>query len=399
MKILQLAPQFPFPYIDGGKISIANTFKYLSEMNCDITFFAFSDQNISKEYIKEAENYGQVIIYPYSTKNTAKRIFKSVLDSYPIYLRKHINSDICSFIDKVIEQNKFDFIHADHSSMAPLALYIKNKYNIPSSIRLHNVEYKIWQRYADNLPFYSPKKFYVNRQAKLLKNAEVEIYRQSDVCFSITNLDRQAALAISPDANVVNVNAGVNIDEWSPQSTKKHINELIFASNFHWVHNVDAIDWFIENVMTELHNQFPEISLILLGKHLPERYSDFKNLGVNAVGFVPEIQSYMNKANIYIAPLFVGSGVRIKILEAMAMKLPVVASPVSAEGIEASTEDGLFIAKNKTEFIEMITMLLNNDDLRLNSGIKAREFILKNHSWKENISIIKEQYQKIIGSK
>ncbi len=399
MRILQLSPQFPFPYTDGGKISIANTYKYLSELNCEVTFFSFSEEPISNKFLIESEKYGKVIIYPYSTKNTPKRIFKSVFDNYPIYLRKHINSEICNFIDSVIENNQFDIIHADHSAMAPLALYIKNKYNIPVGLRLHNVEYKIWQRYAENLPFYSPKKYYVSRQAKLLKNAEKKIYHECDACFSITNIDRKAALELSPKANVVNVNAGVNIDEWAPIETEKNKNELIFASNFHWIHNVNAIDWFIENVMPELKSTFPNLSLVILGKHIPERYNSYKSIGVNPVGFVPEIQSYLNKANVYIAPLFVGSGVRIKILEAMSMGLPVVASPISAEGIEADDKDGLFIAKNKDDYVKMISNLLMNNDLRISSGIKARDFILKNHLWKSNIGIIKEQYQNIINSR
>ena len=174
--------------------------------------------------------------------------------------------------------------------------------------------------------------------------------------------------------------------------------ELVFASNFSWIHNVNAIEWFIKNVMPELKSKFPKITLKILGANQPANFKNYADLGVISMGFVQEIQSHLSKANVYIAPLFVGSGVRIKILEAMSMSLPVVASPISAEGIIANSKDGLFVAKNKNEFVEMISNLLKNPDYSINCGKNARNYVINNHDWKKNISIIHQNY-KILSKK
>src|SRR5690606_1383589 len=108
-------------------------------------------------------------------------------------------------------------------------------------------------------------------------------------------------------------------------------------------------------------------------------FDNYKDLGVEKLGFVEDIKPYLEKAQVYIAPLFVGSGIRIKILEAMAMKLPVVATDISAEGIRANNDYGLYIANNEREFIDAIKKLFDDPEERANAGNKARQFIENNH--------------------
>ncbi|MFA6570996.1 MAG: glycosyltransferase, partial [Bacteroidota bacterium] len=346
IKILQIAPRFPFPTDDGGKIGIANIFREFSEQNCEVTFFCFvgKNENINEYALNEAIRYGEVILFEHSTENTPLRILKSFLYNQSIYLKKHNNKSIEKAISNMFENRTFDIIHADHSAMAPLALRCKNRYNIPVGLRLHNVEYLIWERYAENLKKNSPKYIFIKQQALALKKAESWIYKNADVCFAITEPDKHRALEIQPDANIIVASAGVNAEEWHPEpDIERNPFELILATTYHWIHNVNALKWFLDNVYPKVREKIPDISLTLIGKEAPEWLRDYQNQSVNLVGYVDKVQPYLNKAGIYIAPLFVGAGIRIKILEAMAMELPVVASPVAAEGIEANESQGLFI--------------------------------------------------------
>ncbi len=397
LKILQLSPQFPFPMTDGGKIGIANIFKEYAASGHQITFCAYSDINIAAEYIAEAEKYGKIEIIRHSTRNTFKRILCSLFNKQSLYTSKHISDEAINQFEKIASASEFDVIHCDHSAMMPVALHLKNKFNIPIALRLHNIEWTIWYRYASVLNNFHPKKWYISSQGKKLKRDETEYYQAADVCFAITEEDKFRALDMSRNANVCVATAGVNIDEWNMVDViEKNNNTMILATNYDWVHNVDGVIWFIENVLPLVQNIYPDAKLQLIGKNPPAIFNKYSGDGVEVLGFVPSVKEYLAKANVYIAPLFVGGGIRIKILEAMAMKLPVVATPVSAEGIKASDEDGLYVSDNVKTSAKYINQLFADKNLCQTKGNAARDFIKKQHTWKKSVSIMSTEIIKVI---
>lgn len=398
MKILELIPQFILPADDGGKIGIYNIIKQFAEQGAELHIVAYSESKPDAVYIQEINSFGRIDFIKKSVKNTKIKIIKSLLTNTSIYINKFLSKDVYSFIDKLLKQEKYDVVHCDHSSMASLGEYIKHKYHVPFGIRLHNIEWTIWQRYAENLPGVSLKRFYIQNQAFLLRNAEKHLYKEADICFAITENDKVRALELQPKANVVVASAGVDLDVWRPDlDVQKEPFTLLHATTYSWIHNVDAIHWFINNIMPEIKETFPESSLTLLGKNPPADFAGYKNLGVKSLGYVDDVKPYMNNAMIYIAPLFVGAGIRIKILEAMAMGLPVVATSVSAEGINADESQGLFVADTKEAFVGFISYLFNHPDKIQKLGEKSRDFIAKNFSWKHNVKIMLDEYKKIIS--
>ena len=399
MRILQLSPQFPYPTDEGGKIGIANIYMNFSRLGADVTFFTFEEPGspIRQEHKAEAEKYGKLVLFPHSTRNTKARIIKSFLTDTSIYLKKHNNRSIEEFFDKFIKENKFDIIHADHTGMMPLALYVQSITGLPLGLRLHNVEYMIWKRYGEKLNLFNPLKLYINRQASILRLAEKNLISRADICFSVSVTDMERAEKLNPKAKVITAIAGVSEGDWQPDPEMvRNPYELIHATVYNWIHNIDAIKWFIDNVMPEVNRLLPESRLKLLGRNAPAWLGDYRNIGVDPVGYVDSVHPYLNRANIYIAPLFVGSGIRIKILEAMAMELPVIATPVSAEGIYATEKDGLFIVDNAKEFADKIIFLAENYEYARTLGKKAREFVLNNFTWEKSVSIMYDEDRKSV---
>jgi polysaccharide biosynthesis protein PslH len=399
MRILQLSPQFPFPPDEGGKIGIANIYKNFNSLGADVTFFSYEDPDnkIAAELIGEAEEYGKVIIFTKCTKNTKRRIIKSFLTNTSVYLQKHISNEVVSFFQDYLAKNEFDIIHVDHTGMMPLGIYIQSIIQKPLGLRLHNVEYIIWKRYGERLGSLNPLRLFISQQSRILRKAEKELIEKADVCFSVSVTDKKRAEELNPKARIINANAGVSESNWQPEKDiARNEFEMIHATVYSWIHNIDAIKWFIEKVLPIVKNQLPEATLTLLGRNAPDWLRNYTDIGVNPVGYVDSVQPYMNKANIYIAPLFVGSGIRIKILEAMAMELPVIATPVSAEGIYAKEEDGLFIVDNEKDFAHKIIELTENYELTRNLGKRARKFVLQNFTWEQSVKIMFDEYQKII---
>ena len=370
----------------------------LSRLGADVTFVAYPDKAVEKKYLIEAEQYGKVIIIDHSTANSKFRIIKSIIDSKPIYIRKHFNKMTAERLRKIIGDNKFDIVHTDHTAMAESALFVKNLIKIPAGLRLHNIEWKIWKRYSDEFPAYHPARIYLERQTRILKNYESDFYSKFDVCFAITENDKKEALNMAPDSNIKLASAGVNLTDWSPQQMERNPFELIIATTYRWVHNVNAVKWLIENVLPIVIKEVPDIKFTIIGLNPPQFFNNYKELGVDVKGFVEKVQPYFNKAAIYVAPLFVGAGIRIKILEAMAMELPVIATSISAEGINATSADGLLVADNAVDYAELILKMIRNPKLARELGKSAGKFIENNYTWKKNVGLMYEEYSKLLGN-
>lgn len=399
IRILQLAPRFPFPTDDGGKIGIANILKEFHNQNAEVTFFCFVEpgENIPESAIHDAKQYCNLILFEHSTKNSLKRIASSFLLNHSIYINKHLSDKVKKKLDKLSAELEFDVIHADHTCMAPAALYLKKKHGFPVGLRLHNIEWLIWKRYADDLPAWHPKRLYIHQQAYLLRQYEKLALSKMDINFAITGPDKLRALELTKDAKITIASAGVNPGEWEPEAIDRNPNEIIIATTYKWVHNVKAVRWFVDKVLPIVKESIPEAFLTLIGKGAPERLNDYSDKGVKLQGYVDKVQPYLNKAAVYAAPLFVGGGIRIKILEAMAIELPVVASPVAAEGITAKPENGLLIADSEKEFADSIINLLSKPGIAKGLGQKAREYIVEEYSWQKNVGIMLKEYQRLLG--
>ncbi len=398
LKILQLSPRFPFPMDDGGKIGIGNILIEFYRQGCHVSFFTFINDEISDREINELKKYATPILLQHSTKNTIPKIMKSILTNKSIYIEKHSGKKILKQFENLIGKNDFDVIHADHSAMAPIAIYLKKLSNKPTGLRLHNIEYMIWQRYAEILPKYHPKRIYILHQAELLKRYESRIYSEFDICFPITEVDKKLALELSPTSKQIVSGPGIDDSYWVPDDTQeRNPNELIIATVFSWKHNLDGLLWFIKNVLPIVRKQNPDISLSVIGKNIPDFLRNYKKEGVNVIGYVDDVRPYLSKAGIYIVPLFVGSGIRIKIIEAMAMKLPVLATSIAAEGINPKTENGIIICNNAKEFSDNIIELTTNFSMQKYLGENARKYSLSNFSWESNVNIIIENYKKFSG--
>lgn len=395
MRVLQLSPQFVYPADDGGKIGIYNTTRTLKSLGCEVTFVTFSQNQIPQNHLEHFKKFADVHVIEYSTKNTISRIIKSTIDTYPIYLRKHFNNFLSEKLKEIALSKEFDVITAEHSSMAPLALYLKNVLKIPTFLRLHNIEHKIWERYSEYLNPLNPKKHYVARQANLLKSQEAEMFPKFDMCFTITNEDKKLAESIAPTGNYITIFSGVDFEKFNPDSSKSRVdNEFIHIAYFRWIHNVNAITWLIDEVMPEIVSSHPNVKFNIIGKGTPKQFENKNIHGSEFLGYVEDINHYMNRASFFVAPLFVGSGIRIKILEALAMELPVIATSVAAEGIPASSENGIIIADSKEDFVSSIRHLLDNPDEARRLGLVGRKFAQDHFDWEHNISKIYEIYKK-----
>jgi len=395
MKILQISPQFPYPLDSGGKIGIYNITKQLSKFGAEIFLVAFSRKPIPDEYLAHFRTFCHPFVLYENTSNDFAKLLKYFVLNKPIFVEKYFTKKAKRFFSNLLNTIDFDIIHLDHTATFSIGKWLSSATGKPVGLRLHNIEWLIWKRYLDELPFYSPARIFMKQQTKLLKEKEAEAIQFANVSFTCTENDRMRALELCPNANVKVASPGVDLNLWQPKDNiERNRYEIVFATTYEWVHNVDGLRWYLENVHPIVLKKEKNVVLTILGKNPPEFLRNYPN--VDVVGYVDKVQPYYNRASLFIVPLFVGSGVRMRILEAMSMELPVVSTSIGAEGIEATTSEGLFIADDKELFAEKVLELIKAPDHARELGRKAREFIQRNFSVEVSIRVIFEEYQRIV---
>jgi len=395
MKILQISPQFPFPLDSGGRIGIFNIVKQLSAFGAEVFFVAFSKENVPNEFIEYFKNFCHPFVIHLDTRNTIPRLFKYFLLNKPVLTEKFFRPKAKNFFQNIIKNIDFDLIHLDHTNTFSLGKWIKEKTGKPLALRLHNIEWKIWDRLRQETTPFSLHWVFLRQQSLLLRAKEREAIATARVSFTCTDYDRNLALELVPDANVLVASPGVDLDLFRPDpQLQRNPKEIIFVSTFDWLPNVLGLKWFLEEVLPLIVKQIPDAFVTIIGKNPPSFLGRYNN--VNILGYVEDIKPHYNRGKVLIVPLFVGSGIRVKILEAMAMELPVVSTSIGAEGIPIAPDIGIQIANEPEQFANCVVDILNDSEKASQLGANARNFIQKHFSVESSIAVMFDEYKKII---
>ncbi len=396
MTVLQLIPRSAFPPRDGGQISIANVTYHLRKNGAEVIVLCLDE---SAPFVQTIQYKGfdfRLYSLRHSTKNSIARGIASLFSQNPVYLSKHYSPVLVDQAMEILRIHNVDVLHADHTAMAPLGLELSRRSALPLGLRLHNIESRIWSRYAESLPFWHPLQWYTASQARKLRKAEANAIAESDSAFPISEVDCDQAKRMAPGARLITVRAGVNPEEWAELAeSKRASNELLLVGQWAWRHNVDGALWFAREVLPGLRRRVPSVKLIIPGKNAPKELQGREAENIFCLGFVENIAEIYHRASVFVVPLFVGSGVRIKIVEAMAAAMPVVGTVLASEGIFAKEEDGLYKIDGAEDQIKCIESLLKDEALARHRGAAAQAFVRSQHDWGREIGKIYEEYERL----
>lgn len=391
MTILQLAPQNPYPATDGGKVSIWNVSRQFTLAGHTVHAVVYGTKPLKDHGIPNLTIH-QVNL---STRNTPWRIAKSLFRSSALFIHKNETEEYRAKVDEVFRNHHIDVIHADHTSMGTLAQWAARKYGVPWGLRLHNVEWIIWQRYCERFPRWHPIRWYTQSQAKKLRWDEADIIRAAPVAFPISEVDKLRAAELAPSTPFVVAPGGVEVPE-SLLETPEKISDLVIASSWKWVHNVEGLRWFLSEVWPIVRTRLPDATFSVLGIGVPDWVKEYQTVGVCDEGFVEDLFTRLQQSSVYVAPLFVGSGIRFKALEGLGCGLPVVATTVGAEGIEIGEECGLYRRDDAASTAEQIITLLQDGELRSNLRVKASRAVFEQYSAKYSVGKMLQAYTELV---
>jgi len=396
LKILQISPHLGVPPNTGANISVFGITKYLSLLGHEIDFVSYRKNFNLESTLKDLRPYCDPTILDIQTGNNVISAIFNVFSHVPYNVSKYINRDLREFIIKYFKNNKPDIIHIDHLHMAWIVDDIRELTNAPIVLREHNVETNIMKRFSEkesNILL----RWYSARQAKKLENYEVKYCRKFNKCIMITSVDEQQIRQLDSRIDTTTIEAG--IDEHLLNYRKKEVipKSLFHIGSLDWYPNKDGLEWFLNSVMPSLSEQIPEIKLFIYGSGAEKLKIDSKvKDNIEICGFVSNLaQNILNK-ELMIVPLRIGSGIRLKILEMLAMGCNILTTEIGKEGINAENKKHLLIGNSAEEFKSIIIDYLNGKyDKELISN-NAKDLIRDSYTWPIIAKRFENEYMKII---
>jgi len=397
LNILQLSPQVPFPLLDGGKVGIFNITKHLALRGHAITMLAL-DKNAPTDTVP-LEQFCDIVTVPHLVRNSVGGALANLFSEEPYLISRYHVEAYQRALSALLEQRKFDVVHADHLHMAKYGIYAKLAKNMPIVLREHNVESVIMGRYAERMktPLLNP---WFAAQNKKIKAYEGKQALAFDSCCVITDEDGARLRELAPTAHINVIPGGVDASYFGERTERVPIPlSIAMFGSFDWIANRDALEWFVGSIFPRILARQPGANLYLIGKGIPPHVDRLHGGHVITRGFVPNLKEELQHYGVTVVPLRIGGGMRLKIIESFAMQIPVISTSVGCEGIVCRSGEHLLIADSEGEFAQQVLRVLETAELRGHLVRNAYKLASERYRWEMVAEEFERVYEEVIRRK
>ena len=391
MKILQLCHKPPLPAKDGGCIAMNNLTQGLLSLGHKVKVLTIythkHDLNLEllpEEYIQQTDIEGVFV----DTRINLVDAFTAFMTNDSYHVNRFFSPDMDIKIDRLLRKHQFDIIHLESLFMTPYLGTIKRRSKAPVVLRAHNIEYTIWEKIAIGTK--NPiKKAYINHLARQLKEYELNMFNFVDGIATISESDKIRMLQLGVRQSIRTISFGIDLEKYQALPTPEKVS-LFHLGAMDWEPNIEGLSWFIEKIWPHINTHFPNLELNLAGRNMPEKFIQLEVPGVNIIGEVEDAHGFMADHSVMVVPLLSGGGIRVKIIEGMALGKAIVSSTIGAIGIEDHHGEALRIADSVQEWINALEPLVRHPEKIAELGNHARVFAEKHF---DNVIITKSLIQ------
>ncbi|OFX57333.1 MAG: hypothetical protein A2046_09420 [Bacteroidetes bacterium GWA2_30_7] len=390
MKILQICNKMPYPPNDGGAIATLNVSKSFCELGHEVTILSLNTKKHYSELSKIPEELKKIIRFiPVDIDTTIKSnlALKNLLfSSLPYNAQRFICENFKNKLITLLCSEKFDIIQIEGLYMGLYIETIKKYSTAKIALRAHNIEHEIWKR------TYLLEKNILKRQYLIIltnriKRLKKRLLNSYDLLVPITNRDEQffKEFGNTKPSHVTPI--GININE-----SKEDFSNIEYPSVFHlgaldWAPNQEGIIWFLKNIWKGLKEKNPELNFYIAGRNAPDWFvNKIKCDGVVYHGEIDNAYEFINSKAVMVVPLLSGSGMRVKIIEGLALGKTIVSTSIGAEGIDITHNQNIIIADSTKSFKDSLNTVLTNKIVFENIGKNAVKFA---HEYYDNLNIAK----------
>ena len=301
------------------------------------------------------------------------KAFANLFTKKSYHVERFVSKTFKERLIEVLKHEHYDVVQLEMLFMAPYVEDIRAHSKAMIVLRAHNVEHKIWERMAKETKFFA-KRWYINHLARTLKEYELSTLETVDGIAAITRKDA-AYFRKYCSKPIIDIPYGVYPEEFTPKYEIEGKPKFYHIGSMNWMPNEEGIRWFIDEVLPKTVEKVPDFVYHLAGRNMPEWLKEMKNPHIDVIGEVPDAKEFVSQNDVAIVPLLSGSGIRIKIIESMAMGKTVITTRVGAEGILYDEEVNLIIAENKAKMVEAIRSINENPQIAVRIGQAARKLV------------------------
>lgn len=387
MRILWLKTELLHPVDKGGKIRTYNMLKEMKR-NHHVTYLTLDDGAAAADERARATEYcHELICIPQGRREkfTPGFYFELLLNlasPRPYAIKKYESAAMSRAITELERNNSFDLLVCDF--LAP-AGNVPRALSTPIVLFQHNVEAMIWKRHYE-VQTNPIKKAYLYGQWRKMRRFEKEMCRRFDCVIAVSADDRDQMKSEYGAEAVFDVPTGVDTEFFRPTGAIEGFRQgLVFTGSMDWLPNEDAIRYFVREIMPLIKNKAPDATLTVVGRNPPPALVDLSREDPSLIitGRVDDVRPYIESAAVYIVPLRIGGGTRLKIFEAMAMEKAVVSTTIGAEGLPLTNGEELLLADEPHTFAEAVIKLLGDSQQATELGQRAASVVRQKHGWRQ----------------
>lgn len=293
-------------------------------------------------------------------------------------LNAHIMAEMQQALDALLAQDCYDAVLFE--SVLSAGYYLPE--DLAVVIDQHNIEYELLQRTSARETAWA-RKWYNQRESRLVKPVEIERCRRADMVLVTSERERLLLKSLLPGSVIEVVPNGVDIETFHRDRSEREVSsQIVFTGSMDYYPNIDAVLFFAQHCWPFIRAQIPDATWQIVGKNPQSEVQKLAELpGVTVTGSVPDVQPFLAKSAVAIAPLLIGSGTRLKILEALAMQKAVVSTSLGCEGLSLVPGKHLIVADQPEAFAQAVVELVKNPEKRRTLGTAGRSLVEAEYSW------------------
>ncbi len=382
MRILLLTPSFPYPAHQGGALRNLGLLRSLIAAGHTIDLASFHDDPAAAAESALVQELGALELVPMPVRSKQDRLLSLAATMQPDMAFRLESEAMRAAIGRLLSAHTYDIIQYEGLEMA---IYLPQARKLAPNARhiydAHNAEHILQRRIAEverGALKRAPMAVYSSIQSGRLTRFERAVCGQSDVVLAVSEEDAAALRALSPRKPVHVIPNGISISDYAsaPATLDLGPHALVFTGKMDYRPNIDAMLWFIEQILPRIAAQVPDVALYVVGQR---PHGSLQSLAqqpnIHITGFVASVQPFLHAAAAYVAPLRMGSGTRLKLLEAMAAGCAVVATPAAASGLSDDLLGALALAEDADDFADAVLRLLAQPELRASMGRCAKAHV------------------------
>lgn len=416
MKILFLTPQLPFPPDKGATIRTFALVKGLAQRGHEVNLLSFIPSETALATLPQMRPYCadiSTVLAPRRSQTT--RLRRLLTSSLPDMAWRLPSAEYAARLDDLLQAEDPDIVQAESIEVAQYALQVVQQ---RKNGRKHplvffddlNAEYVLQNR-AFQIDSRSPRRWpragYSWLQARRLRSYEGRVVTTVDGVLTVSSADATAIAALDDRIKPYVVPNGVDCVFFHPAAPApaapemtpiKHMASVVFTGTMDFRPNIDAVLWFCQAILPLIKKDVFHVHFYIVGNNPPPEVKALAGPAVTVTGYVSDIRPYIANSAVYVVPMRMGSGTKLKVMEAMATGIPVVSTSVGAEGIDIEPGVNILLGDTPADFARHVIRLLDNANERRRLAVSARRLVESKYDWHTIVPTLERVYLQALSS-